>query len=139
VDVAGALGAQMMNSVAAPPFDPPVPGMLGLPISQPISDRKNTTYQVFAQGLTPDLLIAYGSWVHLRLIGKASVTVAKDGSSTSAALSPQFKASFDITKDGKLSFSVVGGPQIGATASGGHLTLTLTPFVTTAGVTLSLP
>lgn len=114
-------------------------GTLGLPINQPISDPKNTTYQVFVQGLSSDLLIAYGSWVHLFILGKASVTVPKDGSSAGVAVSPQFKASFDLTKDGNLSFSVVGGPQLGATAQGGHLTLSLIPFVTTFGVTLTLP
>ncbi len=115
-------------------------GTLGLPITQPISDRKNTTYQVFAQGLSPDLLIASRSFAHLFLIGKASVTVPKDRSSTSAALSAQFKASFDLTEDGKVTFSVVGGPQITATARGGSpLQLTLTPFVLTAGATVTIP
>lgn len=112
---------------------------MGLPISQPISDPKNTTFQVFAQGVSPDLLVDYKSWVHLYLLGKASVTVAKDGSTTSVGISPQFKASFDLSKDGSVSFGVVGGPQVSGAASRGQFTLSLTPFVTTAGITVSTP
>jgi len=114
-------------------------GTVGIPFSQPISDPKNTTFQVFAQGVSPDLLVKYKSWYHLYVLGKASVTWPKDQSSTSFGLSPQFKAGFDLTKDGSVSFSVVGGPVLSGAVSGGKFSLSLTPFSGTVGVTVSTP
>jgi len=114
-------------------------GTIGIPFSQPISDPKNTTFQVFAQGVSPDLLIKYKSWIHLYVLGRASVTAPKDGSSTSFGLSPQFKAGFDLTKDGSVSFGVVGGPVLSGAVSGGKFSLSLTPFSGTVGVTVSTP
>ncbi len=110
-------------------------GTLGLPISQPISDRKNTTYQFFIQGVSPDLLIDQKLWFELHLIGKAGVTIPKDGSSTSAAVSAQVKASVKL--DSAVSASIVAGPQLAGTVAGGKFSLSVTPIVVNAGITVS--
>ncbi|MDE3175994.1 MAG: peptidoglycan-binding protein [Pseudomonadota bacterium] len=110
-------------------------GTLSLPVSQPISDRKNTTYQFFVQGLSPDLLINRNMWLELHIIGKAAVTIPKDGSSTTGAVSAQIKASVKL--DDHVSASVVTGPQLAGAFAGGKFSLSVTPVVINAGVTVS--
>ena len=108
---------------------------LGLPLSQPISTPKNTTYQFFVQGVSPDLLIGRNMWFELQLIAKAAVTVPKDNSSTTGAVSAQVKASVKLTDS--VSASIVAGPQLSGTVASGAFSIAVTPIVANAGVTVS--